>query len=217
MIMTNTPSSNEELQYLQPVIPIIYQAIDLATEAACAFFEQHSKPNNSALYPDLVRYYAGEELRDKGQVVEDFTRQPMGRNGLCIVFKGRRIRIWKADEDELPAPGTSSVKNGFLNQQLSWDMGAISEPVLIERNLAILWNVDSRRRLRRLYLVLPKATKNTWSPAEQYWSIEIPNPFLSDIPQSDAPKSKDPEAGTKDLPFGLPDVEDEADSATDLE
>lgn len=202
MKMTNIPSAFDELNQLEPVIPLIYQALDRGTESAADFFEQAGKTVNPALYPELVRYFAAEELRDKGQVVEEFVQEPIGRNGLCLVYKKRRIRIWKATEDELPAPGTSSVKTGFLNQQLSWDLADLENPGPIERNLAILWNIDPRHRLSGLHLVYPRATASSWSPAAKYWSAEIHNPFLSD-----AKRPAGLEGSAKDLPIGLIEVE----------
>ena len=78
MIMTNIPSALDELNQLEPVISVIYQALERGTEAAADFFEQHGKTVNLALYPELVRYFAAEDLRDKGQVVEEFVQEPIG-------------------------------------------------------------------------------------------------------------------------------------------
>lgn len=175
-----TPNSNDEMRLLAPLTRVLFASFDRNTERACHFFESASKSINPYLYPELVRYWVREDLKEHYKVVGDIICEDITKNGISVVFGGRRIRIWKAKEDELPAPGRSQVKKAFLGQQLSFYIS--NEGVLkqIENNLAILWVVDSRRRLDKLFLALPESVEDDWVPAKAHWIDPIPNPFLSD-------------------------------------
>jgi hypothetical protein len=134
--------------------------------------------------------------------VEEFEAEDIAKNGLCVVHRGRRIRMWKAESDELPAPGSSSVKKGFLNQQLGWNLND-GNPSEITLNIVVLWNVNASRRLEKLHLVMPGSAESKWATAKKRWSCEIPDPFLSG---SAAPRPPIlPVGGPKDLPISLPD------------
>ena len=182
MCMKNAsvPSYPDELAAIAPLIPILFPAFERSTERACEFFEKLGKEINVDLFPELVRYYMAEELKDKGLVLENYQFEEIRKNGLCLVFNQRRIRIWKADENDLPAPGNSGVKMGFLNQQLSFSLASDGAFIAVERNLVILWNVNVHHRFARLHLVMPESAENKWSTAGAYWAEEIPNPLLSD-------------------------------------
>ena len=183
-----------------------------STELACQFFEKEGKPVNRALYPDLVRYYARLRLEDEGYVVENLESENIGKNGLCIVFRQRRIRMWKAASDELPAPGPSASKAGFLNQQLSFRIFGDDDASNATLNLAVLWNANSEYRLERLHLALPEYTRSIWAPATKRWSCEIPNPLL---PHAASTRSDDPPPDKpRDLPIRLVGPEAEGQSKT---
>jgi len=198
-----TPDPDDELQHLAPLMPLLFEGFEIATERACQFFEAESKPVNGALFAPLVRYHVREFLQDKGQVVDDFDREEMFNNGLCVTFGTRRIRMWKADDDTLPPPGSSLVKQSFLSQQLSWSLLDGQSPRLITLNLVILWNVDGQYRLSTLYLVCPKWAPHEGLAAEAYWARAIPHPATS----IDAVQRAPSETKSKDLPIEIYEAE----------
>ena len=179
MKSTRVPTPEEEVQALGPLIPLLFEGFEGSTEAACHFFESQNKPVNPWLYPELVRYHMTDFLRDKVQVIEDFDPEEIIKNGLSLIFRRRRIRMWKAHDDELPAAGPSKTKLGFLNQQLSFYLedGAFQE---IEHNLVVLWSVDRAQRLSKLYLLCPKSAESRWASGQAHWSRQLDNELLSD-------------------------------------
>ena len=194
------PTPEEEVQALGPLVPLLFEGFERSTEGAYQFFESQSKPVNSWLYPELVRYYMTDFLRDKVQVIEDFDPEEIIKNGLSVIFRRRRIRMWKAGDDEFPAAGLSKTKLGFLNQQLAFyvdDGGAFQE---IDHNLVILWNVDKGHRLSKLYLLYPKSAESRWAPAQAHWSRQLDNEFLSDV-EGTAVRPVGPSDELLDLPL----------------
>lgn len=196
------PDPDDELENLAPLIPILFEGFEAATEKASQFFESQSKPVNSALYPTLVRYYMREHLKDKGQVVDEFDREEIFNNGLCVTYGVRRIRMWKAYDDTIPPPGSSFTKQSFLGQQLAMSLFG-DNPKPIELNLVILWNVNSHYRLSGLYLACPKSALHNGAAAEAYWSRPIPHPAESLVDTHLEPKSE----SSKDLPIEVSEVE----------
>jgi hypothetical protein len=176
----NTPTApdpQEELDRLGPLILTLYEAFEAATQEGRQYFETRGRPINADLFPDLVRYHVKEFLDDRCQLLINFEREDTNRNGLRFAYRNRRYRMWKSDDDALPAPGKSQSKLEFLNQQ----------PVLpgLEPyfqsvdgwNLVILWNVDSGYRLTALNLVCPKSADAT--AATLHWSVVIPHPVMN--------------------------------------
>ena len=197
----------QELEAIGPLIPLLFEAFEAATERACQFFEPNS-PVDSCLFPELVRYFMKGTLADKVEVVQDFEREAVGHNGLSVIFRGRRIRMWKAHDDELPPAGSSRAKRGFLNQQLALFLSETGDSQLVHLNLVILWNVSSSYRLRRLYLACPKSANGTWVPAESWWTREIQHPAAAALPGESSASPDMP-----DLPFERTDIESDAQQA----
>ena len=176
----NALDPDTEFRNLGSLFPTLFGGFEIATETACQFFESQGKTVNSALYPALVRYYMREYLEDRGQAVDDFDREEIFNNGLCITYGTRRIRMWKTIDDSIPPPGQSFTKQSFLSQQLAMPL-LDGGPKLVELNLVILWNVDFHHRLRRLYLVCPKTSLQNGAAVEAYWSRSIPHPAESSV------------------------------------
>ncbi len=193
------PSPDDELRNLEPLIGLLYEGFERATEEACQFFEMRTKPIDPALYAPLVRYHMVQFLRDKGQVVDDFEQEKLFNNGLCVTFAGRCIRMWKAGDDTLPSPGSSIAKQSFLSQQLTYlpETGGVLRPLVI--NLVILWNIDAHHRLKRLHLVCPKSASQDGLFVEAYWSCPIPHPATY-VDTSQVARS---EIESEDLPIGI--------------
>jgi hypothetical protein len=195
---------------LSGILPVIVEALETGTVRANEFFKRHGKAVNRQLFPSLVRYFAGEHLSDEGHVIDELDREVIGNIGLSMKYRERRIRIWKADGDTLPAPGTSNAKSGFLNQQLAWDFRVPESPTHVDFNLVVLWNVDHKFRLSGMHLALPESAELAWTPAKAHWVERIPIPFVEAPAVPDEMSVDD----TYDLPFESAEPDTEEDVAS---
>lgn len=177
----HAPNPEDELRVLEPISPLLYEGFERATELACGYFEDQRRPVDPSLFPEIARYEMKHFLEGHGQVVEELSREEVGHNGLCITFAERRIRMWKAPDDQLPVASASQKRRDFLNQQLEL---YLNEGVLkaVEWNLVILWNVDSTYGLDGLHLVCPKSASRDGLKVESHWAVRIPHPAASAPP-----------------------------------
>jgi hypothetical protein len=176
--MAKIQESEKALKALASLLPVVYSALEAATQSTREFFDREDRPIDSYLAPCLVRYYAKQHLDSVGQSVE-YDREELSNNGLCLTYNNYLLRIWKSEDGELPVPGQSRPRQAFF-QQLPI---AINNPEE-QLNLAILWEVSSDYNLQRLLLSCPKAGDTTRASVEAYWTIPIPHPALSSPPQS---------------------------------
>jgi hypothetical protein len=109
------------------------------------------------------------------------------------------LRILKALEGQLPAPGASRARQAFWQQQLIFDYAAPSAAELRPSlNLLVLWETDAAYTLRRLSLVCPKVGALTRESVAAYWMTEIPHPNVG-RPTSAASMPEAPVEGRDDL------------------
>ena len=93
------------------------------------------------------------------------------------------LRILKALEGQLPAPGASRARQAFWQQQMLFDYDAPSAAeIRPSLNLLVLWETDAAYTLRRLSLVCPKVGALTRESVAAYWTIEIPHPTVARAP-----------------------------------
>lgn len=171
------PSQAAELSLLRPLLPLIWEALEIGTTNATKHFKDYKGKFSPYLFANLVRWHAGVFLQDKGYVLEEFEHEDMAADGLCLVYRKRRLRIWKAIEGELPAPGRSSIKKDFYNQKVrNPQLIPIDEECPVDLNLAILWNADSRHRLAALHLACPRWASHDGFKAGAWWTIQLDHP-----------------------------------------
>lgn len=156
------------LEDLQPVLPLIYEAFERAIEESKSFFKE-GKGIDPFLFPNLVRYYALEYLESGPWEIDDFSIDRLSNNGIFLRFKDYRIRVWKADEGELPAPGTSESKRIFYEQPDLWEGMRFVK-------LAIIWDTTSKGTLKNLILACPNGDGSPNTAGQAHWQIEIPHP-----------------------------------------
>jgi hypothetical protein len=103
-------------------------------------------------------------------------------NGLSLSYRGDHLyvlRLLKAQEGQLPAPGASRARQAFWHQQLLFDYDAPAAAELRPSlNLLVLWEADAAYTLRRLSLVCPKVGGLTRESVAAYWVAEIPHPTV---------------------------------------
>jgi hypothetical protein len=189
--MSEIPAPERVLHALAPVWPSIYTALEWATQQTRAYFDAEGTPIDRHLAPSLVRYQAKRYLARLGHDAQEddgeaYAFQTLPNNGLSLSYRGDHLyalRILKALEGHLPAPGTSKARQAFWHQQMLFDydapLGAELRPSL---NLLVLWETDAAYTLQRLSLVCPKVGALTRESVAAYWTIEIPHPNLSRVP-----------------------------------
>jgi hypothetical protein len=199
-MQTPIPNPDEELASIAPVVPVLYEGFEAATESACQYFENKDRSVDPSLFPHIVRYEVGEYLKDRTGVVVDLTQEELANNGLSIVVNDRHIRIWKGEDDRIPPPGGSKARIQFLNQQLAlFDIQG--ELRAVDRNLVILWSVDNQHRLEALCLVCPKWAASNGLVVQNHWARTLEHP--AQTPLAVVPPTPDQSQEPKDLPLRL--------------
>jgi hypothetical protein len=186
--MPEIPAPAHVLQALAPVWPPLYTALEWATQQTRAYFDAEGTPIDRHLAPSLVRYQAKRALARLGHAAQEeegeaYAFQTLPNNGLSLSYRGDLLyvlRILKALEGQLPAPGASRARQAFWQQQMRFDYDAPSAAELRPSlNLLVLWETDAAYTLRRLSLVCPKVGALTRESVAAYWTIEIPHPNVS--------------------------------------
>jgi hypothetical protein len=185
--MPAIPAPAHVLRALAPLWPPLYTALEWATQQTRAYFDAEDTPVDRHLAPNLIRYQAKQYLVRLGHDAreedgEAYAFQTLPNNGLSLSYRGDHLyvlRILKALEGQLPAPGTSHARQAFWQQQLLFDYDAPSAAdIRPSLNLLVLWEADAAYILRRLSLVCPKVGALTRESVAAYWSIEIPHPTV---------------------------------------
>jgi hypothetical protein len=186
--MPEIPAPERVLRALAPVWPSLYTALEWATQQTRAYFDAEGTPIDRHLAPSLVRYQAKRHLAHLGHDAQEeegeaYAFQTLPNNGLSLSYRGDLLyvlRILKALEGQLPAPGASRARQAFWHQQLIFDYAAPSAAELRPSlNLLVLWETDAVYTLRRLSLVCPKVGALTRESVATYWTIEIPHPNVA--------------------------------------
>ena len=205
--MPEIPAPAHVLQALAPVWPSLYTALEWATQQTRAYFDAERLPIDRHLAPSLVRYQAKRALARLGHDAQEeegeaYAVQTLPNNGLSLSYRGDHLyvlRILKALEGQLPAPGASRARQAFWQQQLLFDYDAPSAAeIRSSLNLLVLWETDGAYTLRRLSLVCPKVGALTRESVAVYWTVEIPHPAVARAPVTAADHSLDVPTGTRD-------------------
>jgi hypothetical protein len=208
--MPEIPAPAHVLRALAPLWPPLYTALEWATQQTRAYFDIERAPVDRHLAPSLVRYQAKRYLARLGHDVQEegeaYAFQTLPNNGLSLSSRGDHLyvlRILKALEGQLPAPGASRARQAFWQQQLLFDYDAPSAAELRPSlNLLVLWEADAAYTLRRLWLVCPRVGGLTRESVAAYWSIEIPHPAVARAPVTAADCAPEiPREAQDDLPI----------------
>jgi hypothetical protein len=209
--MPEIPAPAHVLQALMPLWPPLYTALEWATQQTRAYFDVGGMPIDRHLAPSLVRYQAKRHLARLGHAAQEeegeaYAFQTLPNNGLSLSYRGDLLyvlRILKALEGQLPAPGASRARQAFWHQQLIFDYAAPSAAELRPSlNLLVLWDTDAAYTLRRLSLVCPKVGGLTRESVAAYWTVEIPHPNVW-RPTSPVAMPEVPVEGPDDLEIRL--------------
>jgi hypothetical protein len=195
MVRPGDQGAAKTLQALDPVIKVVYPALEAAVHESREFFPE-DRPIDSALFPNLVRYFVKVALTARGltAVEEDqplLKHEILPNNGLYLEFGPRRIRIRKADNGGLPAAASRSLAD-FYQQDTLFD-----EEISFQ-NLLLLWDVIEG--IVHLQLVCPKTRDGA-----VHWSIPVAHPAET----HKAPPAEEPQE--IDLPIRLPEASSDDD------
>lgn len=189
--VSSLPEPGEVLEELRRELALVYEAIEAATQVAREFFEEYrGRDLDRILAPHIVRSEVKHFLESRGQEVEEMEPEVLANNGL-LYHSGRfSLRILKAQDGVLPAPGPSERRQAFYDQEptqhrlLGW-AAATGEEEAIGRivNLIVVWDTDHRYELTELHLALPKAGSATKDSVETHWMVPIELLSLSGGPE----------------------------------
>jgi hypothetical protein len=162
MKLHNEPAAEIVLSKLGKVPPVLHDVLDKATTQARSFFGEDQEID-TALFPDLVRYYAKELLQDPKYKSIGYVLAILNKNGLLLIYEQDgciyKIRVRKADEDgELPIATLSTKMKEHLKQPNLFLPGMEIQdleekyvsPSLVK--LVVVWDCDSSFTLTDVWL-----------------------------------------------------------------
>ena len=168
MALPNVPSPEETLADLNWFHPEIYRAFEHGVFKAKNHFDTENIDLDSSAFSTLVRLHARDCLKKKGFDAVDIEK--VNLCGLSLKLPQYHIKMWKAVDDGLPAPGHSEPKQEFYQQPLFPNDGQNCLPL----HLIVIWNVNSQKHLSNVWLICPK--NGDEKSAEAHWCVRIPDP-----------------------------------------
>lgn len=193
--MQKLPDAKEVVHHIQPMVPLLFRAIEGALQKTREFFDNDGTEIDRCLAPNLFRFYAKALLASEGQRATyeeetdraDYELQVLANNGICLNYGKHEIRILKSDGDELPAPGHSKARQKFWN----WN-GQIPLPFTYDEpeasdssngsslHLIVLWDVDPNRyTLKKLSLACPIKGAESRDSVAAHFIEELEHPLVS--------------------------------------
>ncbi len=171
-------TQDEVLEGLAPFFPVVYETLESAWQSTLDFFDHEARPFDVFLAPGLLRWWAKQEFTRLQPILGDMAVEDLANNGLSLVYRQFRLRIWKTPDGQLPDSGQSLTRDAFLRQKQVM-FGFMEEPLPVALNLAILWSVDQEQRMDPLKLVCTKADVAESAPIQVDWAYEIPHPAVA--------------------------------------
>lgn len=170
----NTPTPEELISQLAPLLVIVRAAIRFGIERTFAFFEQEGEGADQSLAPNLVRYYAKRYLDHKGHAAEDlegdYERPAAGNNGLRLAYRHFKVIIRKSEQGELPVP-SSGLQIDFYDHNQKYGFKTLEGPQI---NVIVLWDADYLyNQLVSFELVLPKSGGTKRASTSAFWQEPI--------------------------------------------
>lgn len=156
-------------QTMAPIFPFLTRTLQRGSQIATTFFAMRGAPVDSALASYIVRWYFLLALRREAQGLGVEHIEELGLSGISFVYRGYHLRVWKADETNVPGLATSSTKQAFFDQQMTFSWMNAPQIAL---NLAVLWDVDAHWHICSLQIGPPHAYSDRFGLA-WYFSIDL--------------------------------------------
>jgi hypothetical protein len=177
---TNTYDRDKITERLKPIIPLIYEALEMGAQEARDYFEERGKDIEPYLASDLVRYGAKQFLISNGiesAIEESFGMEDIPLNGLFAKYENLNIRIFKVQDCKLPTTGHSKTRKDFYQQKIPFTEDEWSDISPEHANLIILWRTDSFYHIGESFeLICPKNGGYRKEMLEYHWKITL-NPI----------------------------------------
>lgn len=153
----------------------VYRIIEKNVERAR--LEIGDCPYDPWFFTHYVRYFTCLDLDALPPSRIKIQRAKYAMSGIELLYDGTRVKIWKANEGELPMAGGSVHRKAFLSQLFTDEEMLASEPLLVRpTKLAVLWDVDSQLHLNQMDCVCPRDIENPWKASNHYFKRPIPHP-----------------------------------------
>jgi hypothetical protein len=161
---------------LRPLLDVLYDVFEKAVAKTISYLqgtmlELHGTANECPpdpyVFSQLVRFHASELLDSQRASDLGFLLRRLPNSGIFLEYRGYQIRVWKADEGQLPAPGNSQAKQDFYQQEFFADIRP--------RKLAVLWESFINGEVS-LILACPKGEGDPWEIGQSHWEISVPHP-----------------------------------------
>ncbi len=170
------------LNCLDPIVPLLTQAAEHATERARSYFKdqtlESAKVRDRYLFAHLVRHQICAYLNDRGQMAQVDTRW-LPNSGVAFSLDWLDVRFLKSYFGKLPAPGHSQVKQAFYHQAIEsslWDQG---EPSFERVNIVVTWDVDGGGGLSTLDVYSPCWGGTARDSARSFWHETLVHPAVA--------------------------------------
>lgn len=179
--MSSPSIATAALADLDPVLRVLWEALEEGAADAQHYFDGHGEPANRTLYPGLVRYRALQYLQAAGLDASEFDLANLANNGIEIRSGAYRLRTLKADDGEVPRAGSSARRRNFYLQ------GTLFPSNEAERatNLVVLWDYGPLG-ITELTLACPLAPESPTHGVQVAWMAPIPHPALGEELPDDA-------------------------------
>lgn len=202
--MQKLPDAKEVVQHIQPMVPLLFRAIEGALQKTRLFFDNDKTEIDRCLAPNLFRFYAKALLASEGQRATyeeetdraDYELEVLANNGLCLSYGKHEIRILKSYGDELPAPGHSRARKKFWNwngqMPIPFTYGesqTVASPDDFALHLIVLWDVEpTKYTLNKIRLACPIQGGESKDSVVAHFIEELAHPLesLKAIPMIEA-------------------------------
>ena len=205
--MQKLPDAKDVVQHIQPIVPLLFRAIEGAIQKTRLFFDNDKTEIDRCLAPNLFRFYAKSLLASEGQRATyeeetdraDYELEVLSNNGLCLNYGKHEIRILKSYGDKLPAPGHSKARQKFWNWNgqmpfpfTDGESEGVNSPDDFALHLIVLWDVNPHKyTLNKIFVACPVQGAESKDSVVSHFIEELAHPLesLKVIPmiQADAP------------------------------
>lgn len=160
------------LRRLWPLLSEVYAYVEGGVQDSFLYFEQRSTHIDPWLFSHQVRRHVCDKLDELMPSGVGFFRVPQPLSGVEIKYQRKTIKVFKADDGHIPAPGQSRRRREFYNKNLYGSDVEVFDLI----SWTVVWDVDVAYNLNRIQLICPKATTNIWKPGSQRLAIDLPHP-----------------------------------------
>lgn len=166
--------ASELLRRLQPIVPMLWEALETGVEVARDHFERSGARRDPYLAAHLTRFHTRWALERSlpgvdFEVDENIPSIPnLPNSGIRVRLAGVELWILKTFQGGVPAPGRSR------RRQEAWQQPMFElKPA---RTLLVLWDVDDNYELAVVSLVRPKKGDADPTSGEALWEVALPRP-----------------------------------------